>query len=194
MMNKRVCVLLAPGYEEIEALTPVDYLRRAGAIVDIVSITEDITVESAHHVMVQADTFLADIVPDDYDLVVIPGGVPGVPNLIASQETLEFLRAMVAQDKWISALCAGPKVLDEAGLLNGKVATCYPTWKEKLTSIQCFSEEMVVVDGKIITACGVGAAGYFALMLIEKLFGKEKADEVKEAVVMNIVETNLGIH
>lgn len=194
MMNKRVCVLLAPGYEEVEALTPVDYLRRAGATVDIVSITDDITVESAHHVMVQADTFFADIVPEDYDMVVVPGGVPGVPNLIDNKNVLSFIRTMAENNKWISALCAGPKVLDEAGVLKDKVATCYPTWREKITTAKCVTDETVVTDGNVITACGAGAAGYFALTLVEKLFDNATAMDVKSGVIMDIVEKNLGVN
>lgn len=192
-MEKRVCVLLAPGYEEVEALTPVDYLRRAGATVDVISTTEDIVVPSAHQVMVQADSFLDDIKSDDYAMVVVPGGLPGVTNLIANEKVLAFLKAMNKDAKWVTSLCAGPAVLDAADVLVGKAATCYPGWEDKLKSIGAFSEETVVVDGHVITARGAGAAGYFALALVESLFGKEKADEVKKAVVMDIVEKNLGV-
>ena len=192
-MSKRICVLLAPGYEEIEALTPVDYLRRAGATVDIISTTDDITVPSAHQVLVQADCFLDDVVSDDYEMVVIPGGLPGVPNLIANEKVMTFLKEMHAKTKWVTSLCAGPAVLDAAGILAGKATTCYPGWEEKLKNIGSFSEDTVVVDGHVITARGAGAAGYFALSLVEQLFGAEKAAEVKSAVVMDIVEKNLGV-
>ena len=178
-MDKRICVLLAPGYEEIEALTPVDYLRRAGAMVDIVSTTEE--------------TFLDDIKSDDYEMVVIPGGLPGVPNLIANEKVMTFLKEMHDKTKWVTSLCAGPAVLDAAGILAGKATTCYPGWEEKLKNIGSFSEDTVVVDGHVITARGAGAAGYFALALVEQLFGAEKASEVKSAVVMDIVEKNLGL-
>ena len=192
-MDKRVCVLLAPGYEEIEALTPVDYLRRAGVTVDIISTTEDITVPSAHNVLVQADSFLDDIVADDYDMVVVPGGLPGVPNLIANEKVMAFLRAMNEKSKWMTSLCAGPAVLDAAGILVNKACTCYPGWEEKLKEIGAFSEDTVVVDGHVITSRGAGAAGYFALALVEALLGEEKMKEVKSAVVMDIVEKNLGL-
>ena len=107
-MDKRVCVLLAPGYEEVEALTPVDYLRRAGLVVDVVSTTEDIAVESSHKVIVQADTFLDDIQAKDYALVVIPGGLPGAPNLAANPKVIDLLQAVYAQGDYVAALCAGP--------------------------------------------------------------------------------------
>lgn len=192
-MENRVCVLLAPGYEEIEALTPVDYLRRAGVVVDVISTTEDIAVPSAHNVLVQADSFLDDIKADDYDMVVIPGGIPGVPNLIANEKVMAFLADMNAKNKWMTSLCAGPAVLDAAGILVDKACTCYPGWEEKLKKIGAFSEETVVVDGHVITARGAGAAGYFALALVEALKGEEKMKEVKSAVVMDIVEKNLGL-
>lgn len=192
-MENRVCVLLAPGYEEIEALTPVDYLRRAGVVVDVISTTEDIAVPSAHNVLVQADSFLDDIKADDYDMVVIPGGLPGVPNLIANEKVMAFLADMNTKNKWMTSLCAGPAVLDAAGILVDKACTCYPSWEEKLKKIGAFSEETVVVDGHVITARGAGAAGYFALALVEALKGEEKMKEVKSAVVMDIVEKNLGL-
>ena len=192
-MDKRVCVLLAPGYEEIEALTPVDYLRRAGAIVDIISTTDDIVVPSAHQVLVQADSFLDDIVSDDYEMVIIPGGLPGVPNLIANEKVMNFLKEMNNKTKWVTSLCAGPAVLDAAGILAGKATTCYPGWEEKMKNFGSFSEDTVVVDGHVITARGAGAAGYFSLALIEQLLGAEVAEKVKEAVVMDIVEKNLGV-
>lgn len=192
-MTKRVCVLLAPGYEEVEALTPVDYLRRSGIDVDIVSTTDEIIVPSAHQVNVAADTFLADIAPSDYDMVVVPGGLPGVTNLCDNDSVTAFLRAMNSDGKWVTALCAGPKVLDHAGVLKNRCATCYPGWETKLETISAFSTETVVCDGNIITARGAGAAGYFALALVEALAGKEAADKVKSAVVMDIVEQNLGV-
>ena len=192
-MNKRVCVLLAPGYEEIEALTPVDYLRRAGVVVDIISTIDDIVVPSAHQVLVQADSFLDDIVSDDYEMVIIPGGLPGVPNLIANEKVMRFLKEMNNKTKWVTSLCAGPAVLDAAGILVDKATTCYPGWEEKMKNYGSFSEDTVVVDGHVITARGAGAAGYFALALIEQLLGADAAKKVKEAVVMDIVEKNLGV-
>lgn len=192
-MEQRVCVLLAPGYEEVEALTPVDYLRRASATVDIISTIEDITVPSAHQVLVQADSFLEDIKPEDYDMIVVPGGLPGVPNLIANEKVLAFVKAMADQGKWVTSLCAGPSVLDHAGVLVGKCTTCFPGWEGNLVNIGSFSEDTVVVDGKVITSRGAGAAGYFALALVEALYGEEKAAEVKSTVVMDIVEKNLGL-
>ncbi|MFP5528555.1 DJ-1 family glyoxalase III [Peptococcus simiae] len=190
-MDKRVCVLLAPGYEEVEALTPVDYLRRAGLVVDVVSTTEDIAVESSHKVIVQADTFLDDIQAKDYALVVIPGGLPGAPNLAANPKVIDLLQAVYAQGDYVAALCAGPIVLEKAGLLKGRACTCFPGVEDKLESKGTFKTDTVVRDDRVITSRGAGAAGYFSLALIEALVGPEKAAEVKKAVVMDIVEDNL---
>lgn len=192
-MEQRVCVLLAPGYEEIEALTPVDFLRRAGAMVDIISTIDDIAVPSAHRVLVQADAFLEDIKPDDYAMVVVPGGLPGVPNLLANEKVLAFVKAMYDQDKWVTSLCAGPSVLDACGILVDKCTTCYPGWEGNLKNIGSLSEDTVVKDGKVITSRGPGAAAYFALALVEALFGDEKAKALKGEVIIDIVEKNLGL-
>lgn len=190
---KRVCVLLAPGYEEIEALTPVDYLRRAGLTVDVVSTIEDIAVESAHQVMVQADTFLEDLRPEDYCCAVIPGGLPGAPNLAANESVIQFIQAVHAQGDVVAAICAGPIVLEKAGLLSGRQATCFPGVEEKLNSAAACLKDTVVADGQIITARGAGAAGYWSLALIAHLLGEEAAQKIKSAVVMDIVEENLGV-
>ncbi len=190
-MSNRICVFLAPGYEEVEALTPVDFLRRAGLTVDIVSTVEDITVESSHQVNVQADTFLEDINPDDYALVVIPGGLPGAPNLANNPEVIDFIQKMNAAGKDIAAICAGPIVLEKAGLLKGRRATCFPGVEEKLTSASECLTDTVVVDGNIITARGAGASGYLGLTLVERLAGKEAAEKVRTGTVMDIVEANL---
>ena len=100
---------------------------------------------------------------------------------------------MADQGAWVTSLCAGPSVLDHAGVLVGKCTTCFPGWEGKLENIGSFSEDTVVIDGKVITSRGAGAAGYFALALVEALFDADKADEVKRAVVMDIVEKNLGL-
>lgn len=140
-MEQRVCVLLAPGYEEVEALTPVDYLRRAGATVDIISTISEITVPSAHQVLVQADSFLDDIRPEDYAMVVVPGGLPGVPNLIANEKVLAFVKAMADQGAWVTSLCAGPSVLRSRRCARRKCTTCFPGWEGKLENIGSFSED-----------------------------------------------------
>lgn len=190
-MDKRVCVLLAPGYEEVEALTPVDYLRRAGVTVDVVSTVEDIAVESAHQVIVQADTFLEDIQAEEYAMVVIPGGLPGAPNLAANPGVISLLQKVYAQGDFVAALCAGPIVLEKAGLLKERACTCFPGVEDKLVSKGAFKTDTVVVDDRVITSRGAGAAGYFSLALVAALLGDEKAAEVKKAVVMDIVEDNI---
>lgn len=184
---KRVCILLAPGYEEIEALTPVDYLRRAGLNVDVVSTTSDVAVTGAHDIIVQADTFLEDLSPKDYDLVVIPGGLPGAENLARNDQVIDFVTQIYEQGAYVAAICAGPMVLEKAGLLQGKKATCYPGFENEIGSAATLSD-LVVIDGRIITSRGPAAANYFALALVGVLLGKEKAEELKEEVILNLVE------
>lgn len=189
-MNNRVCVFLAPGYEEIEALTPINYLRRANFVVDIVSTTDDIAVEGAHRVVVQTDTFIDDIRSEEYAMLVIPGGLPGAPNLAANSKVIKFVQEMHQAEKFIAAICAGPTVLEKAGILKGRCTTCYPGVEEHLPSIKEYQREMVVRDGHIITGAGPGASGYFALALIEALAGKKVAEQIAKETIMDIVEEN----
>lgn len=191
-MKKRVCVLLAPGYEEIEALTPVDFLRRCEVPVDVVTITDDVRVIGAHEIMVQADTFIDDIQAQDYAMVVIPGGLPGADHLKNDDRVLKLVREVYDQGDYVASICAGPMVLDAAGVLEGKKATCYPGFEDNLpTAAECLGD-IVVVDGRIITSRGPGAANYFALALVEALLGKERAQDLKKEIVLDLVEGNLG--
>lgn len=190
-MKKRVCVLLAPGYEEIEALTPVDYLRRCDVMVDVVSTTDDVRVIGAHDIMVQADTFIDDIQAEDYAMVVIPGGLPGAENLKNDQRVIKLLQEVYGQGDYVAALCAGPMVLDHAGLLEGKKATCYPGFESELSTASAHLSDTVVVDDRVITSRGPAAANYFALALVEVLLGEERAEALKKDIVLDIVEENL---
>lgn len=188
-MKKRICVFLAPGYEEIEALTPVDFFRRAGYDVDLVSTIEDIAVESAHNVILQADTFLEDIRPEDYVLAVIPGGLPGAPNLAANEGVLDFLRAVHGAGDYVAAICAGPLVLEKAGLLQGRRYTCYPGYETNLADTTGYEMLPFLQDENIITGMGPGASAYFALKLLEVVAGEAVAEEIKAETVINEVET-----
>lgn len=190
-MTKRVCVLLAPGYEEIEALTPVDFLRRCDVPVDIVTTTDDVRVIGAHEIMVQADTFIDDIQAQDYAMVVIPGGLPGAEHLKNDDRVLKLLQAVYAQGDHVAALCAGPMVLEAAGILAGKEATSYPGFDKEIPSVSAYSTATVVQDGRVITSRGPGSANYFALALVEALLGKDRAQDLKKDVVLDIVEANL---
>lgn len=177
---KRAALLFASGTEEIEALTPVDILRRAGAHVDIIGVgTGEPT--GSHGIRIKTDMTLksADIL--SYDMIIIPGGMPGTTNI---EETgiAEVLRKADAEGKIIAAICAAPMILGRAELLAGREAICYPGF-EKYLSGALISEKKVAVSGNIITAKGMGVALEFALELTKALYGKEKADEIASSVM-----------
>lgn len=190
---EKVLVFLADGFEEIEALTPVDYLRRAGIEVDTVSITEDKKVIGSHSIPVLADKTIREVDPKAYKLVYIPGGIPGATNLRDDKRVIEFIQEVEKNDGYVSAICAGPIVLEEAGLLKGKRATSFPGFDKDLTSLDTYVEdELVVVDGKIITGRGPAIALYQALKFIEILRGKEAMEEIKEQIQQGKVEKYFG--
>lgn len=186
---EKVLVFLADGFEEIEALTPVDFLRRAGLEVDTVSIKEDREVVGAHNIPVLTDKLISEINPDDYKLCYIPGGIPGATNLRDSDKVIEILQKVNENGGYVSAICAGPIVLERAGLLKGKKATSFPGFDKDLESIDSYvDDELVVVDDKIITGRGPAISIYQALKIIEILKGKEKALEIKDEIQQDKVE------
>lgn len=178
---KRVLVLLAQGFEEIEAITPIDLLRRAGAEVTVATLKEA-TVTGAHGITVKGDTTLEDLGKKLFDCVVLPGGGEGAENLAASSATLRTV-VSIAQEGVVAAICAAPAVvLGKTGLLDGKKVTGYPT-TEKLVEGLVFEEEGVVVDGNLITAQGPAFATDFSLEIINKLFGSVKELEIKNDIL-----------
>ena len=181
----RVLIPLAEGFEEVEALTVVDVLRRAEVEVVTASIGVARTVTGKHAIPVIADALLGDVADDAFDMVVLPGGVPGVPNLDADPTVARVVRAAAARDSWVCAICAAPSVLGNLGLLEGRDATIHPAWRDKL-SCGGYSEETVVRDGRFITSRGAGTALPFALTLAKLLAGEEKAAEEAAAMVTEL--------
>lgn len=173
-----VYVLLAEGFEEVEALTPVDLLRRAGVETRLVGVTGE-TVCGARGIRVVTDLSMDDIDLAQADMIVLPGGMPGTTNLYADKRVTSAVRAMYDAEKYVAAICAAPSViLGGMGLLKGRRATCYPGMEgAEAVPATC------VTDGKIITACGVGGALDFACALITALISREKADEIALSVV-----------
>lgn len=159
--------LLANGFEETEAITVVDCLRRAGIIVDLVSINE-INVKGSHGITVVADKLFIEM--EDYDGIFLPGGQPGSTNLGNDERVLELVRYYANKDKWISAICAAPTVLAKAGILDGKQLTSYPTSNENgVFDNAIYLEDLVVVDGKLITSRAMGTAIHLGLKLVQIL-------------------------
>lgn len=176
-----IAVLLADGFEEIEALTPVDMLRRAGLEVLTVGITSKIAV-GAHGISVICDKLPEEIDLDMISTVILPGGMPGSLNLDASAFTDAILESVNARGGRIAAICAAPLVLGRRGLLEGKRATCYPGFENELVGATV-TDEPVITDGNITTARGMGVALEFSKELISLLVTKEKAEELSSAIM-----------
>lgn len=180
---KRVYILLASGFEEVEALTPVDVLRRAGIEVLLVSTTGSPYVQGSHQVVVKTDCFLDDVRVEEAAMLLLPGGLPGATNLAAQEKVKQLIRHFYEADKWLAAICAAPMILGEMLLLEGRKATCYPGFEKHLHGAQCL-EEPAVCDGKIITGRGVGAAMAFSLELVRWLIDEATALELKKKMVV----------
>lgn len=178
----RVCVFLADGFEEIEGLTVVDLLRRAGQEVCTVSIMGRLEINGSHGIRLYADALYEQMEFSKEDLLVLPGGLRGMQNLAAHEPLAELLRGHHAQNGRIAAICAAPSVLGQLGLLEGKKAVCYPGFEEKLTGAECKTEPFVT-DGNITTSRGVGTAIPFALELISLLCGAKEAAAIGESIV-----------
>ena len=176
-----VYAFFADGFEEIEALTAVDTLRRAGLNVEIVSVTPDEIVVGAHDVSLLCDVNFENCDFFDAELLLLPGGMPGAATLDKHEGLRKLILSFAEKGKPIAAICAAPMVLGKLGLLKGKKATCYPGFEQYLEGAEWVGEH-VVRDGNIITGMGPGAAMEFALAIVELLAGKEKVDELAEAM------------
>ena len=175
----RVLIPLAQGCEELEAVTIIDLLRRAGINVVTASLDEE-TVVASRGVRLLADCLLDDVLDEDFDMIVLPGGLPGADHLDNDARIHKLVKRLHAQGKYTAAICAAPKVLANAGVLDGRQATSYPGFIDKmeLPHTQVLSTP-VVTDDKVITSRGPGTAMDFALELIEKLAGPAKREEVE---------------
>lgn len=185
-MAKKVLIILADGFEEMEALTPIDILRRAGVDITIAGLDKK-EITSTHEVKVIADVELKDA-GRDYDIVILPGGLPGADNLHESSLVNGILKEFQAKDKWIAAICASPSfVLQPAGIVKGKSATCYPGAEGKFSDDVNFKEDIVVVDGKVITSRGPATALAFSLEIVKQLLGTAQAEELKTQTLYNLL-------
>ncbi|MCQ2404375.1 MAG: DJ-1/PfpI family protein [Clostridia bacterium] len=175
-----IYVFLANGFEEVEALTPVDVLRRGGVDVKTVGIGGK-TVTGSHHIPVTADLSEDEVDFAALSGVVLPGGMPGTKNLDASETVKKALAAANEKGALIAAICAAPSVLGHNGLLKGKRATCFPGFESELTGAT-LCDDLAVTDGNVVTGKGAGAALPFALALLAYLKGADVADTVKSAL------------
>lgn len=179
---KKIGIFLADGFEEIEGLTVVDILRRAGMEAEMVSVMGRKEICGSHKIAVQADVLYEEADFAGMDGVVLPGGMPGTLNLGAHAGVNETVKSFAKEGKLVAAVCAAPSVLGQAGLLQGKRAACYPGYEDKLTGAEVIYDE-VAEDGNIITSRGMGTAIAFALRITAYLAGEEKAKELAGKII-----------
>lgn len=181
-MTQNIIALLADGFEESEALIPVDLLRRVGDNVSLISIKDsDIQVTSSHNIRVISDDIISNVNIDQVDALILPGGMPGTKHLDACPKVHEFIDKLNAQGKLITAICAAPMILGKKGLLNGRNATCFPGFEEYLVGANLLKQH-AVTDGNIITAKGAGAGFEFGLAIVEYLHDEETANKLAETI------------
>ena len=181
-MAKKALLILADGFEEIEATAPIDLLRRANVEVTVAGVS-GIAVKSARALKVTADVKL-DQVSADFDALVLPGGGGGAKNLASSPKVKSLVLEMFKKGKWVCAICASPVlVLFPTGILSGKSATCYTDMESGFDKTVRYLDQKVVVDGNIITSEGPATAVEFALTLIEKLCGKEESQKIRKDII-----------
>lgn len=182
-MEKKILVPVADGTEMIEALSIVDVFRRGGIRVDMASVNE-LVFTSSHGVKIEADKLIGDCIDETYDLIALPGGIPGAENLKNSEELAQILRKQNDSGRYYGAICASPAVvLKEHGLLDNKKATCHPMFIANLSAGQ-ISEDNVVIDNNCITSKGAGTSIDFALALLGLIGGEEKKKEVAQGMVI----------
>lgn len=178
-----VYLLLGTGFEETEAIAPLDLLRRAGVQVLTVGVNGK-TVYGGHQIGVEADITLAEMDLTDMEMIILPGGLGGVASARASKEVMEALRFAWENGKFVAAICAGPTVLADLGITDGRMATCYPGCETGMGKANMLEGKAVVRDGNLITGTSAGCAIPFGLALIEALKGEQAAKTVAEQIVI----------
>ena len=178
-----VYMLLGTGFEETEAIAPLDLLRRAGVDVQTVGINGKV-IYGGHGIGVEADITLDEVDVSDLEMVILPGGLGGVASARASKKALELLSFAWSNDKFVAAICAGPTVLADLGITSGKHATCYPGCESGMGDARIAENAATVRDGKLITGTSAGCAVKFGLALIEALKGQQAANAIAEQIVI----------
>ena len=183
-MSKRALIAVADGVEDLECVTLIDVLRRADVEVLVASIEERRMITCARGTRLTADAMLVDVLAQDFDLIVLPGGMPGAPRLAEFEPLAERVRRQAKAGELFAAICAAPALaLQNYGVLRQRRMTCYPAFSDRLSGCT-FVDQPVVVDGNCVTAQGPGNALAFALTLVEKLCGKARRNEVARAMLV----------
>lgn len=183
----KVIVVLADGYEEIEAVTVIDILRRADVEVCVAGLKDGLC-KGSHGLLIQPDKLLTEVFADAYDMIVLPGGTVGARNIGKDPKADAVLRKFAQEEKYIGAICAAPSVLAEKGLLEGKLATSYPSFKERMESKCDYQDAIVVVDEHIVTSRGPATAAEFAFTLVELLVEEDTAEKLRNAMLFSYME------
>ena len=178
-----VYILLAPGFEEMEALVPADLLRRAGVETALVSLAGEL-VPGGHGITVKTDLTLDEVKMETARMLVLPGGGVGVANLGENPRVEALVKQAAGADKWLAAICAAPSLLSKWGLLEGKKAVCYPTWRDKVPDCDFQTGEKLARDGKIVTGQAAGASFAFGLKLVEVLTDEATAQRVRKEIFL----------
>ena len=176
-------IFFADGFEEIEGLTVVDMFRRAGIPIQTVSISDSLTVTGSHDIKVQADCLLADFDFNTVEMLILPGGMPGTTNLSKGEPLCDALMQFSRQGRYLAAICAAPSILGSLGILNGRVATCYPGFEKKLFGAY-ITTDPVAKDGHVITSRGMGTSILLGLELVKLLKDEETSKKLTEAIMM----------
>ncbi|MBO4337427.1 MAG: DJ-1/PfpI family protein [Lachnospiraceae bacterium] len=177
----KAAIFLAEGFETVEALAVVDLCRRAGVELDTVSITEEKRVVSSQSIPVEADKVMAQAELDSYDMLILPGGMPGTVNLENCEALMQKLDEFNEKGKNLSAICAAPRIFGKRGFLKGRKATCYPGAEVFLEGAD-HTGSALEIDGHFITSRGMGTATQFGLAIVERLMGADTAREVAEKI------------
>ncbi len=178
----RVCIFFAEGYEEIEALTVVDLLRRAGIEAETVSVTGEKTVTGSHRIPVIMDKLFDEVDFTKVDMIVLPGGMPGTKNLEAFTPLMEQVDAFYEKGKYVAAICAAPSILGHRGILQGKRACSFPEFESHLEGAE-ITRNSVEIAGNVITSRGMGCAIDFGLMIIAAFMGREASEALSRKIV-----------
>ncbi len=184
-MKKRAVIFMADGFEEIEAITPIDILRRADVAVEMVSISDSLFVVGAHDITVKCDALLSNFSLQGIDVYILPGGA-GHKLLAQNRVVGEMLQKAHSEGVLIAAICASPSILGNLDILIGKRACCFPGFEGALNCKEVVMNQPVVVDGNVITSRGAGTAYQFGLAIVEKFFGNEKATKLASQTIFSI--------
>ena len=182
---KKVLAVLADGFEELEAISPIDVLKRAGASVTLAALEkyDNLTVRGSHDIYIQCDALLSDVAKERFDAIIFPGGMPGAKNLAASSEVKNLILSTYKRGDLVCAICASPAyVLAPLGILDGKKVTCYPGCEEVAPAVK-FGNYRAVKDENVITSAGPGTALEFGLLIAEALFGKQVSEKLSGGMI-----------